>query len=275
MYGTLYVVGTPIGNLSDISPRAVETLSTVDFIAAEDTRVTLKLLNHLGIKKPMISYFEHNKRERGEIICGRIIQGESCAIVTDAGMPCISDPGEDLIKLCEEKNIKTIVVPGPSALISALAVSGLETGRFTFEGFLSVNKKSRKDHLNSLKKEKRTMIFYEAPHKLPATLKDLYEFFGERKLTIVREITKIHEETIRTNTKYAAENLSDGSIKGEIVLILEGDKTSEQEGSEYTLDTAVELAKKLMEKGQKPSDAAKEAASISGFKKNEIYRNLV
>lgn len=275
MYGTLYVVGTPIGNLSDISPRAVETLSTVDFIAAEDTRVTLKLLNHLGIKKPMISYFEHNKRERGEIICGRIIQGESCAIVTDAGMPCISDPGEDLIKLCEEKNIKTIVVPGPSALISALAVSGLETGRFTFEGFLSVNKKSRKDHLNSLKKEKRTMIFYEAPHKLPATLKDLYEFFGERKLTIVREITKIHEETIRTNTKFAAQNLSDGSIKGEIVLILEGDKTSEQEGSEYTLDTAVELAKKLMEKGQKPSDAAKEAASISGFKKNEIYRNLV
>lgn len=275
MYGTLYVVGTPIGNLSDLSPRAVETLSTVDFIAAEDTRVTLKLLNHFGIKNPMISYFEHNKRERGEIICGRIMQGESCAIVTDAGMPCISDPGEDLIKLCEEKNIKTIVIPGPSALISALAVSGLETGRFTFEGFLSVNKKSRKDHLNSLKKEKRTMIFYEAPHKLPATLKDLYEFFGERKMTIVREITKIHEETIRTNTKYAAENLSDGSIKGEIVLILEGDKTSEQEGSEYTLDTAVELAKKLMEKGQKPSDAAKEAASISGFKKNEIYRNLI
>lgn len=275
MYGILYVVGTPIGNLGDLSPRAIDTLSNVDFIAAEDTRVTLKLLNHFEIKKPMISYFEHNKRERGEIICSRIMQGENCAIVTDAGMPCISDPGEDLIKLCEEKGIKTIVIPGPSAVISALSVSGLETGRFTFEGFLSVNKKSRKDHLNSLKKEKRTMIFYEAPHKLPATLKDIYEFFGERKLTIVREITKIHEETIRTNTKYAAENLSDGSIKGEIVLILEGDKTSEQAEVEYTLDTAVELAKELIEKGQKPSDAAKEAASISGFKKNEIYRNLI
>lgn len=275
MYGNLYVVGTPIGNLSDLSPRAIDTLSKVDFIAAEDTRVTLKLLNHFEIKKPMISYFEHNKRERGEIICSRIMQGESCAIVTDAGMPCISDPGEDLIKLCEEKGIKTIVVPGPSAVISALAVSGLETGRFTFEGFLSVNKKSRKEHLNSLKKEKRTMIFYEAPHKLPATLKDIYEFFGERKLTIVREITKIHEETIRTNTKFAAENLSDGSIKGEIVLILEGDKTLETDETEYTLDTAVELAKELMEKGQKPSDAAKEAASVSGFKKNEIYRNLI
>lgn len=275
MYGTLYVVGTPIGNLGDLSPRAVETLSTVDFIAAEDTRVTLKLLNHFEIKKPMISYFEHNKRERGEIICSRIMQGENCAIVTDAGMPCISDPGEDLIKLCEEKGIKTIVIPGPSAVISALAVSGIETGRFTFEGFLSVNKKSRKDHLNSLKKEKRTMIFYEAPHKLPATLKDFYESFGERKLTIVREITKIHEETIRTTTKLAAENLADGSIKGEIVLILEGDKTSDSEETEYTLDTAVSLAKELMEKGQKPSDAAKEAASISGFKKNEIYRNLI
>ncbi len=275
MYGDLYVVGTPIGNLGDFSPRAVKILSKVDFIAAEDTRVTLKLLNHFEIKKPMISYFEHNKRERGEIICSRIMQGESCAIVTDAGMPCISDPGEDLIKLCEEKGIKTIVIPGPSAVISALALSGLETGRFTFEGFLSVNKKSRKDHLNSLKKEKRTMIFYEAPHKLPATLKDFYEFFGERKLTIVRELTKIHEETIRTNTKFAAENLADGNIKGEIVLILEGDKTPKQAEYEYTLDTAVELAKELIKKGQKPSDAAKEAASISGFKKNEIYRNLI
>ena len=166
MSGILYVVGTPIGNLGDLSPRAVETLGSVDFIAAEDTRVTLKLLNHFGIKKPMISYFEHNKRERGEMICQRILQGESCAIVTDAGMPCISDPGEDLVKLCREKGIKTAVVPGPSALISAIAVSGLETGRFTFEGFLSVNKKSRKEHLESLKNEKRTMIFYEAPHKL-------------------------------------------------------------------------------------------------------------
>lgn len=275
MYGNLYVVGTPIGNLSDFSPRALETLKAVDFIAAEDTRVTVKLLNHFEIKKPMVSYFEHNKRERGEIICNKIMQGENCAIVTDAGMPCISDPGEDLIKLCEEKGIKTIVIPGPSAVISALAVSGLETGRFTFEGFISVNKKSRKDHLNSLKNEKRTMIFYEAPHKLPSTLKDLYSFFGDRKLTIVREITKIHEETIRTTTKYAAEALADSNIKGEIVLVLEGDKTAFEKENEYTLESAVELAKKLIKKGYKASDAAKEASSLSGFKKNEIYRNLI
>lgn len=274
MSGILYVTGTPIGNLSDMSPRAVETLEKVDFIAAEDTRVSLKLLNHFGIKKPMVSYYEHNKRERGEIICNRILQGENCAIVTDAGMPCISDPGEDLIKLCEERGIKTIVVPGPSAVISALAVSGLETGRFCFEGFISVNKKSRKEHLESLTNEKRTMIFYEAPHKLPQTLRDLYSHFGERKLTIVREITKLHEEVIRTDTKFAAENLSDGSIKGEIVLVLEGSKT-EEAVEEYTLEDAVEAAKRLIEGGAKATEAAKEAAALTGFKKNEIYRELI
>ena len=274
MSGILYVTGTPIGNLSDMSPRAVETLEKVDFIAAEDTRVSLKLLNHFGIKKPMVSYYEHNKRERGEIICNRILQGESCAIVTDAGMPCISDPGEDLIKLCEERGIKTIVVPGPSAVISALAVSGLETGRFCFEGFISVNKKSRKEHLESLTNEKRTMIFYEAPHKLPQTLRDLYSHFGERKLTIVREITKRHEGVIRTDTKFAAENLSDGSIKGEIVLVLEGSKIIEAV-EEYTLEDAVEAAKRLIEGGAKATDAAKEAAALTGFKKNEIYKELM
>ena len=269
----LYVVGTPIGNLSDLSPRAVDTLSEVDFIAAEDTRVTLKLLNHFGIKKPMVSYYEHNKRERGEIICERILAGENCAIVTDAGMPCISDPGEDLIKLCEEKGIKTIVIPGPSAVISALAVSGLETGRFCFEGFISVNKKSRKEHLESLKNERRTMIFYEAPHKLPTTLKDLYSAFGERKLSIVREITKIHEEVIRTTTKIAAEELADSGIKGEIVLVLEGKKDEDNES--YTLEQAVELARKLIENGAKKGDAAKEIASLTGFKKNEIYKEII
>ena len=269
----LYVVGTPIGNLSDMSPRAVETLKNVDFIAAEDTRVTLKLLNHFDIKKPMLSYFEHNKRERGEIICSRILSGEDCAIVTDAGMPCISDPGEDLIKLCEEKGIETVVVPGPSAVISALAVSGLETGRFCFEGFLSVNKKSRREHLDSLKDEERTMIFYEAPHKLPATLKDLYENFGDRKLSIVREITKLHEEVIRTTTKHAAEVLADSGIKGEIVLVLEGKKADKNE--KLTLEDAVALAEKLIDEGMRINDAAKEAAAASGFKKNEIYKELV
>lgn len=274
MSGILYVTGTPIGNLSDLSPRAVETLETVDFIAAEDTRVTLKLLNHFGIKKPMVSYFEHNKRERGEIICARIEQGENCAIVTDAGMPCISDPGEDLVKLCEERGIKTVVIPGPSAVISALAVSGLSTGRFTFEGFLSVNKKSRADHLKSLANEHRTMIFYEAPHKLPQTLRDLYANFGDRKLTIVREITKIHEEVIRTTTKNAAENLSDGSVKGEIVLVLEG-APQVDDTEEFTLEYAVETAKKLIENGARATDAAKEAAALTGFKKNEIYKELI
>lgn len=274
MSGILYVTGTPIGNLSDLSPRAVETLKKVDFIAAEDTRVTLKLLNHFGIKKPMVSYFEHNKRERGEIICARIEQGENCAIVTDAGMPCISDPGEDLVKLCEERGIKTVVIPGPSAVISALAVSGLSTGRFTFEGFLSVNKKSRTDHLKSLANEHRTMIFYEAPHKLPQTLRDLYANFGDRKLTIVREITKIHEEVIRTTTKNAAENLSDGSVKGEIVLVLEGAPQID-DTEEFTLEYAVETAKKLIENGARATDAAKEAAALTGFKKNEIYKELI
>ena len=274
MSGILYVTGTPIGNRSDLSPRAVETLESVDFIAAEDTRVTLKLLNHFGIKKPMVSYFEHNKRERGEIICARIEQGENCAIVTDAGMPCISDPGEDLVKLCEERGIKTVVIPGPSAVISALAVSGLSTGRFTFEGFLSVNKKSRSDHLKSLANEHRTMIFYEAPHKLPQTLRDLYASFGDRKLTIVREITKIHEEVIRTTTKNAAENLSDGSVKGEIVLVLEG-APQVDDTEEFTLEYAVETAKKLIENGARATDAAKEAAALTGFKKNEIYKELI
>lgn len=274
MSGILYVTGTPIGNLSDLSPRAAKTLSEVDFIAAEDTRVTLKLLNHLGIKKPMVSYYEHNKRERGEVICARIEQGENCAIVTDAGMPCISDPGEDLVKLCEERGIKTIVIPGPSAVISALAVSGLEAGRFCFEGFLSVNKKSRSEHLQSLKNERRTMIFYEAPHKLPATLRDLYSTFGERKLSIVRELTKIHEEVIRTTTGYAAENYADGSVKGELVLVLEGAKEVETDEN-YTLKDAVELAKKLIENGEKPTSAAKSAAEMTGYKKNEIYRELV
>ncbi|MER2080382.1 MAG: 16S rRNA (cytidine(1402)-2'-O)-methyltransferase [Ruminococcus sp.] len=274
MSGILYVTGTPIGNLSDLSPRAAATLESVDFIAAEDTRVTLRLLNHLGIKKPMVSYFEHNKRERGEIICGRIENGENCAIVTDAGMPCISDPGEDLIRLCAERGIKTVVIPGPSAVIAALAVSGLETGRFCFEGFLSVNKKSRSEHLQSLQNEKRTMIFYEAPHKLPATLRDLYAAFGERRLSIVREITKIHEEVIRTTTSLAAEQFSDGRLKGEIVLVLEGKKQEESE-EPCTLGDAVKLARSLMENdGCRATDAAKQAAAMTGFKKNEIYKEL-
>ena len=269
----LYVVGTPIGNMGDMTPRAVETLREVDFIAAEDTRVTVKLLNHFEIKKPMVSYFEHNKHDKGVKIIDRILAGESCAIVTDAGMPCISDPGEDLIRQCEEAGIKTVVVPGPSAVISALAVSGLETGRFTFEGFLSVNKKSRSEHLESLRGERRTMIFYEAPHKLNNTLDDLYKTFGDRRLTIARELTKVHEEIIRTTTKAASIAYLETPLKGEIVLILEGSR--EEEKPEMSLDEAVAYAEKLIDGGMRPTDAAKEAAAMAGLKKNEIYKELM
>ena len=274
MSGTLYVVGTPIGNLGDISPRALSTLEEVDFIAAEDTRVTLKLLNHFGIKKPMVSYFEHNKHERGEIICQRILNGENCAIVTDAGMPCISDPGEMLIKQCIEYNIPTQVVPGPSAVISALAISGLPTGRFTFEGFLSVNKKSRREHLNEVKNEKRTMIFYEAPHKLNATLKDMLESFGDRKISIVRELTKIHEEVINTTLEKAVEAYRDAPLKGEIVLIIEG-ATVEEATEEYTLEDAVKMAQAMAEDEDiSISEATKRTAKLTGIKKGVIYKAI-
>ncbi|MEE1077027.1 MAG: 16S rRNA (cytidine(1402)-2'-O)-methyltransferase [Acutalibacteraceae bacterium] len=274
MAGILYVVGTPIGNLGDISPRALSVLEEVDFIAAEDTRVTLKLLNHFGIKKPMVSYFEHNKHERGEIICKRILNGENCAIVTDAGMPCISDPGEMLIKQCIEYNIVTQVVPGPSAVISALAISGLPTGRFTFEGFLSVNKKSRKEHLNEVKNEKRTMIFYEAPHKLNATLKDMLDHFGDRRISIVRELTKIHEEVIPTTLQKAVEDYKEAPLKGEIVLIVEGAKI-EENNEEYTLDDAVAMALAMAEdENISISEATKKTAKLTGIKKGIIYKAI-
>ena len=274
MSGVLYVVGTPIGNLGDISPRALEVLDSVDFIAAEDTRVTLKLLNHFEIKKPMISYFEHNKRERGDIICDRIESGENCAIVTDAGMPCISDPGEELVRQCAERGIKTIVVPGPSAVISALAVSGLATGRFTFEGFLSTNKKSRSDHLEQLRDEKRTMIFYEAPHKAAAALADMYKVFSDRKISIVREITKIHEEVIRTTLAEASQKYSDGSLRGELVFVVEGAQENSR-ADDFTLEQAAQLARQLINEGGSVSDSAKQAAKITGFRKNEIYKLLI
>ena len=272
MSGILYVVGTPIGNLGDMSPRAVETLENVDFIAAEDTRVTLKLLNHFGIKKPMVSYFEHNKHQRGEIICRRILSGENCAIVTDAGMPCISDPGELLVKQCEEYGIEVKAVPGPSAVISALAISGLPTGRFTFEGFLSVNKKSRMEHLESVKNETRTMIFYEAPHKLNATLRDMLGAFGNRSIAIVRELTKIHEEAIRTTLEQAVERYSEAPLKGEIVLVIDGAKPVDS-NKVYTEEEAADLAIALAaEEDISLSEASKKAAKETGIKKGIIYK---
>lgn len=274
MSGKLFVVGTPIGNLSDFSPRAIETLKEADFIAAEDTRVTIKLLNKFDIHTPMVSYHKFNTFDKGDEICDRIENGENCAIVTDAGMPCISDPGEMLVKQCAERGITVCVVPGPTALASALAISGLPTGRFAFEGFLSVNKPGRREHLLSLKNEERTMIFYEAPHKLAATLKDMYNVLGDRRISIVRELTKIHEEVIRTTLKEAAEKYTDGDIKGEIVLILEGAVQDKQE-QEVTLEYAVTLAKELSEKGMSLSESAKEAAKLTGFKKGDIYKELI
>ena len=271
MSGKLYIVGTPIGNLGDFSPRAVETLNNCDFIAAEDTRVTIKLLNHFEIKKPMISYFEHNRREKGEIIADRILAGETCALVTDAGMPAVSDPGEDLVALCAEKGIDVKAVPGPSAFVAAAALSGLPVGRFTFEGFLSVNKQSRREHLLSVRHEKRTMIFYEAPHKLASTLRDLFETLGNRRLAIVREITKIHEEAIRTTLKEAAEKYSETPLKGEIVLVIEGES---EDKAEATLEDAVTLAREYIKEGLSASFAAKKAAAETGLKKGDIY-NLI
>lgn len=274
MAGKLFVVGTPIGNLSDFSPRAIETLSAVDFIAAEDTRVTIKLLNRFEINTPMVSYHKFNSRDRGEEICQRIENGENCAIVTDAGMPCVSDPGELLVQQCYERGITVCVVPGPTALASALTISGLSTSRFTFEGFLSVNKPSRREHLSSLLQETRTMVFYEAPHKLPATLKDMYRFFGDRRISIVKELTKVHEEVIRTTLKEAAEKYTDEkSIKGEIVLIVEGAAEVRKENS--TLEEAVAIAEELLETGLSAAEAAKESAKLTGLKKGDIYKSLL
>jgi len=273
MPGKLILVGTPIGNLSDFSPRAVQALRECDFIAAEDTRVTLKLLNHFEIKKPMVSYFEHNKRERGIQIVERIKAGETCCLVTDAGMPAISDPGEDIVALCYEEGISVGVVPGPSALIAALAVSGIPTGRFTFEGFLSMNRKNRREHLESLINERRTMIFYEAPHKLPSTLNDLLSTLGDRRIAIVRELTKVHEEVIRTTLSAAVERFKTENPRGEIVLVVEG-AAEETVVQEYTIQQAVDIAKNFMDEGMSASEAAKQAAAVTGIKKGEIYRGL-
>ncbi len=274
MAGKLFVVGTPIGNLSDFSKRAIETLQNVDFIAAEDTRVTVKLLNHFGINKPMLAYYEHNKKERGGDVIARLLSGENCALVSDAGMPAISDPGEDLVAMAYEYGIEVESVPGPSALITALAISGMKSGRFCFEGFLSVNKPSRRAHLNEVKKEKRTMIFYEAPHKLPATLKDMLEVFGNRKLAIVRELTKLHEEVIHTTFEEAKDMYNEEhKPRGEYVLIIEGYDDSND--SEYTFEAAVELAKSYVKEGNSTSTAAKMAAADTGFKKGELYKSLL
>ena len=270
MSGTLYLVATPIGNLGDFSPRAVETLENADFIAAEDTRVSIKLLNHFNIKKPLVSYHEHNHVSAGQAILSRLLAGESCALVTDAGTPAVSDPGEDLVRLCAENNVPVFSIPGCCAAVNALAVSGLPTGRFTFEGFLTVNKKSRREHLESLRGEMRTMIFHEAPHKLTATLEDLRDTFGpDRRIALCRELTKLHEETRRTTLGEAVDYYTANPPKGEFVLVVAG--AEKESGAAVTLEEGVEQVLALREQGMRLKDAAREVAEHTGLSKNELY----
>ena len=274
MAGILYLVPTPIGNLGDISQRMAAVLSEVDFIAAEDTRVTLKLLNHLGLKKPLISYYRHNTQIGGQAVLNRLMSGENCALVTDAGTPAISDPGEELVALCAQNGVEVVAVPGPCALITALSVSGLPTGRFTFEGFLAMNKKNRRAHLQELEGERRTMIFYEAPHKLQATLSDLCESFGpERKISICRELTKLHEEVRRTTLGQAAAWYADNPARGELVLVVEG--VPEVQETEVTLGEGLSRVAELRGQGASLRDAVKQAAKETGLPKNELYERAL
>lgn len=270
MAGTLCLVPTPIGNLGDISLRAKQALEAADFIAAEDTRVSLKLLNHLEIKKPLVSYYEHNKSFKGSQIVERILAGENCALVSDAGSPAISDPGEDLVKECAQAGITVYAIPGPCAAITALSISGQATGRFCFEGFLSMSKKSRREHLDSLRNEKRTMIFYEAPHKLMNTLEDMAEVFGpERPISFCRELTKLHEEVIRTTIGQSIDHFIENPPKGEFVLVVAGAPEEEK-----ALPTAVDAAARvsqLMAQGLSRKDAIRQTAKELALPKNAVY----
>ena len=275
MSGTLYLVPTPIGNLGDISRRMADTLAQADFIAAEDTRVTMKLLNHLELRRPMVSYYRHNTEHSGKAILDRLLAGESCALVTDAGTPAISDPGEELVALCAGHGVPVVSVPGPCALVTALAASGQPTGRFTFEGFLAMNKKNRRRHLESLAGEERTMIFYEAPHKLTATLADMAEVFGpDRPISLCRELTKLHEEVVRTTLGEAMERYNQTPPKGEFVLVIRG--AEPKEAPVATLDDGLERVNRLREQeGLSLRDAVKRAAKELGLSRNELYQLAV
>ena len=269
MAGTLYLVATPIGNLGDFSPRGVETLEQADFIAAEDTRVSMKLLNHFGIKKPLVSYHEHNRASAGQTILTRLLAGETCALVTDAGTPAISDPGEDLVRLCGENNIVVEAIPGCCAAICALSVSGLPTGRFTFEGFLSANKKERRTALLRLQGEERTMVFHEAPHKLRATLSDMAEILGDRPVALCRELTKLHEETLRTTLSAAVALYAEREPRGEYVLVVAGARPMEEPA--VTLEEGVSRVQRLREDGIKMKEAVRSVAGQTALNKNELY----
>lgn len=269
MAGILYLVATPIGNLGDFSPRAVDTLEKADFIAAEDTRVSVKLLNHFDIKKPLVSYHEHNRASAGQAILHRLLAGENCALVTDAGTPAISDPGEDLVRLCGESGITVEAIPGCCAAICALAVSGLPTGRFTFEGFLSANKKERRAALLKLKSEERTMVFHEAPHKLRATLSDMAEILGDRPVALCRELTKLHEQTLRTTLFQAVALYEQQEPRGEYVLVIAGAQPLEEPA--VTLEEGVRRVLHLRESGVKMKDAVRTVAGETNLNKNELY----
>ena len=270
MPGKLCLVGTPIGNLGDMSPRALRALEEADFIAAEDTRVTLKLLNHFNIKKPLVSYYEHNARSAGERILERILAGENCALVTDAGMPSVSDPGEDLAARCAEAGVELTAVPGPCAAVTALALSALPAGRFCFEGFLSTSGRSRREHLESLKGERRTMIFYEAPHKLVKTLEDLRAAFGPgRRIALCREMTKLHEEVVRSTLGEAAALYAETPPRGEFVLVVEG---AAEARAEFGREEALALVERRRAEGMSLKEACRLTAEETGIKKNELYQ---
>lgn len=269
MFGKLYIIATPIGNLGDITYRAVEILKAVDFIAVEDTRVSSKLLNYLSIKKPLISYYQHNLRGRGEIILSRLLAGESCALISDAGTPAISDPGEDLVRICSQNNIEVIGIPGACAAVTALSISGQNTSRFTFEGFLANSKKNRYEHLTLLKNEYRTIILYEAPHKLCKTLDDLYAFLGDRAISLAREITKMHEQVLRTTLSQAIEFYKNNIPRGEFVLIIEGYK------KEIISIDNKELLEKVVQEisaGLSMRDAVKRVSEKHNVSKNALYK---
>ena len=274
MKGTLYLVGTPIGNLSDLSERAKKVLSEVDFIAAEDTRVSGAMLAKFGIKKPLCPYYEHNKKQKGEGIAERLAAGESCALVTDAGMPAISDPGEDIVRLCAERGIPVSVIPGPCAAVSALAVSGLFTGKFAFEGFLPTASGDRREAIDEVKTEKRTLIFYEAPHRLTKTLDELFSALGDRKIAVCRELTKINEEVIRTTLSGAVDYYKTVTPKGEFVLIIEGAPKEEENSLAKTL-TIEEHVEHYISLGMSKSDAMKATARDRGVGKSEIYNKIM
>ena len=274
MYGTLYLCATPIGNLSDVSARLIEALNNADLIAAEDTRVTIKLLNHFNIKKPLTSYHEHNKAEKGKYIISLLKEGKNIVLVSDAGTPAISDPGEDLVKLCIENDINITSVPGCVAAINALILSGFSTKRFSFEGFLSVNKRHRREHLESLKNDTHTLIFYEAPHKLVYTLEDMSEFFGKnRKIALARELTKLHEEVIRLTLGEASEKFREEKPRGEYVIIVEGKQDTDKVQEQYWWSdfTVREHVDEYIKKGMSSKDAIKAVALDRQTQKREIY----